>query len=413
MKLKDDYIGMLKSLGLDKKYISYFEYGNEKLMTTFNSLKEIASNNGNKIHDDVYVGVYPDNIFNAMVTKRRNGILILISFGMFAASFQASNVLAEIHPLRIGTRKIASSIDIVAAKNIISDIIIKFINADQIREFDQFLPSDERTDLAKIFYDCLINFIIAHEMSHIICNHLEKPTTKFYGYKNSIINYNISSWEDEIEADYQAMQILEGKFDVKDPNERLVLGPVIFFELERLRRHLITKLDEKIEDPLYSSHPLPKKRLASIINVTLDKLKASNLPISSLIVSAFNYFRDIKSTSPKLKKLKQYALAENSRELAVSLIGPESKGIPFINYNKIKEIIGKNITDARKIIAFTATWYALSEEIDKEIPGSYLGQFTIVYLDVYKNDTEFVKILYDEIPNLDVLINENIVYLQF
>ncbi len=129
-----------------------------------------------------------------------------------------------------------------------------------------------------------LDFIVAHELSHITLNHLDSATLTVLGASDSELKVLIKSRQQEHEADRQAITYVSQIIDREDNYPSLFCtAPLMFM---KYLQFIDPRYEEDSED--FRTHPFPEDRYSYIEKHLVTSDRESNL-----FLDPFNAFIDI------------------------------------------------------------------------------------------------------------------------
>lgn len=185
-------------------------------------IKSIAEENNVKIPEDILLGTLPIQTLDAytrefpnkqkLVVLSHGLFLFLHSMGNIVASFftsQTDNINKKFEKFDLNTKTILNNVINNKEKNInfVNVLVLYYMDKNYIPLKKQLTNHDS---LALLFYDIAELFIVSHEYSHILLDHLtnnKKNKKKFLDDKSELYNI-LRNWEDEYSADELALQFI-------------------------------------------------------------------------------------------------------------------------------------------------------------------------------------------------------------
>ena len=187
-----------------------------------NMIKLICKENNLKITNDIVLGTLPIDAFDAYTCEFPNKQkLIALSHGLFFFLHSMGNVLASFFTMQKDSKDEKKEIfdfnpetvlnNITNNKrennNFVNVLFLFCINKNYISVKKQLTNNGS---LAFVFYDIAELFIVAHEYSHILLDHLSenKEFMKKFLSDDSELYQILRNWEEEYSADELALQFV-------------------------------------------------------------------------------------------------------------------------------------------------------------------------------------------------------------
>lgn len=263
----------------------------------------------------IFVGEFPTGDFNAHAVRvpEGSGYVILVNVGLIMFIYAVAEIIFS--QIEFGTVKYNNNgkpiVDKVLGTREISyeeagvyfqDTIQRYVN---LKRYD---PSKEKIIVkggAKLVLlsklgSAAVNFVLAHELGHLLLGHLDSEQTRLVtvpgiGIKVPVIS---KSWENEFKADliggFLFVKNLLNKVDdgfTGPDSKNSIGGPFLFFELLRL----IEKAQGLAK---YTSHPPTKQRYEALETHLMSIVPQNSFSISKRIVSLLQSFEPLVKKKP-------------------------------------------------------------------------------------------------------------------
>jgi hypothetical protein len=283
--LKQEYLAIYEQLIQSPANLEDLDNRNSDLVLRLNVLLEAAHKDG-AYSENIFIGTIPISTINAQAVKVQSGFLLLINEGLMIFALQTAVLVASLAPADSKGAIIPPDIDVARARHIFREWVLALVNNNAKSELD-FLPSRSRLDFARFLFASLVDFVIAHELSHVLCKHLEQeePLKPREGLKN--LEHYYKSWQQEMEADLVGMKLVKKIYCGQVREESMYLGPALFFEIE----DAIIEISTGQRATAISSHPDSAARRAAIITNTHSDGFLVRVPRVDYVVEIMNELR--------------------------------------------------------------------------------------------------------------------------
>lgn len=218
-----------------------------------------------------------------MIPNADSEEIILISEGVPQFAYFLNKVIVQTFSIKENGEEFSFKVD---GKQIISNIesnkiiVARFIDLaasylleNHTNNIRSYLLSDTLINIAMYFSDVFTTFVIAHEYSHHILGHLNNSNVKnLYSMKNIDIKQIYNSWDDELNADINAVVLIISIMQMKGIDKTMTLFGILIvlnsFVLFDMTKNLNMQEQQVIK---YSStHPPAKIRKDTIIDYFVE-----------------------------------------------------------------------------------------------------------------------------------------------
>lgn len=186
-----------------------------------------------------------------MIPNADSEEIILISEGVPQFAYFLNKVIVQTFSIKENGEEFSFKVD---GKQIISNIesnkiiVARFIDLaasylleNHTNNIRSYLLSDTLINIAMYFSDVFTTFVIAHEYSHHILGHLNNSNVKnIYSIKNIDIKQIYNSWDDELNADINAVVLTISIMQMKGIDKTMtlfgiliVLNSFVLFEMTK------------------------------------------------------------------------------------------------------------------------------------------------------------------------------------
>lgn len=188
------------------------------------NVNEILKENNIVIPNKVILGTLPTNDFNAFVSPFSNGeILVVLNEGLMEFVYLMGRVISSFFSKKDNENKKNNITFDLNPENVIINLrsnklgnskfieaLVLFLAYRDLSLSKMYFEKDENMDLSGILWDNAELFVVAHEYSHIILDHLSpnKVFSKRLLYDDSMLYEIIRSWNEEFSADELALKIV-------------------------------------------------------------------------------------------------------------------------------------------------------------------------------------------------------------
>ena len=224
------------------------------LLKSLDTSKDIASTK-------IFIGVFPLQTFNAQAVKVESGFLILVNTGLMLFALQISALIASLVKAEAGGKEVPQDIKIREASRIFwewAQALIENKEKDRL----EFYPSEARLNFTHFLFASLVDFVIAHELGHILYDHFNDSGVITKDGISEHIKYYHRSWQQEFEADRFAIDLVKKIYHGEVHEESMYLGPALCFEIVE------TISEITVDTNKLDLHPTSEARRSAIITNT-------------------------------------------------------------------------------------------------------------------------------------------------
>lgn len=228
----------------------------------------------------IFVGLYPALTVNARVFTGDGGFIVLVHSGLIDFILHTLGLYVATIPMLAGGRIVEPDLSTDDAGAHLRRIVDAY-SAGSMRSLRPMVPTQPRIKMAELIFPLTLDFVIAHEIGHVTCGHLDDSNTQPSELGGAILRTYIDNWKSEFEADAAGMNMLaEVSADVVGPPDTLYLGAVFFFELIDILERRAAGSDAGTNFSISTTHPPASARrtqLASAPGLRTDLLKSNSL----------------------------------------------------------------------------------------------------------------------------------------
>ena len=356
----------------------------------------------------IEVGYTRHPIANASVTRIDGGHLILIHGGLAYACLRTAYLVAASMPLTVGDTCVPVSYVDQFAKDLFRGMLSK-MSGECSSEISCPLPalSGYRNEMRYVLLLGAVDFIIAHELSHIIAGHLDELCVNI-GREVFSSEY---SWQHELEADSLAGKILNKAKHVGITSVKLS-GLTMFFELvEAIQHHdRITSGEFRIQPQRVMTHPHPASRRGHVITTIVKEKPETaqlHLQVAGGVIKAIRrLYLSIPETNTEeavaeLAEMSSTFGQNDIETLSIPLrLGTEKNGVLNINFPETLAWLKEDHQRARATIAISALAYIRTGEAQGWDVGGMCSLLFMLYSRLYESDNPTdVASLYETLCN--------------
>lgn len=428
MDIKNEYDSLVRTYCSDPLDREFLEVRNARLEET---LKRCLAFAGRELSSDMLIGWLPLKQANACARQSRHGHMILINDGLEPLALAVASLFAAVVPADSGGRIVPPVLDIAEAAKVFSMASEVFVEGVPQRDRPPSLVqalerlkglAGPRERFALWHYDALIDFVIAHELAHVLNGDFGDPEafdSHFY-----LRDLDVKSCQVELKADHVAGRLLQsmyaGSFQSRadhenTPEDRGLTGAVLFFDA--------------LEATWWTqgvSHPSPAERRAALICDTFPE-ESSFTPVPNLD-SAVRTVAMLRGIDPEtleapiryasqeewaaaLEPLRNYASSLAPDQ--VSEISAGSGAARAYSTVSVRDMMMQSHEIARSLVALVALGYIKSGPATNFLPRIDLGIFTSVYTEVHgqhPDSAPFLSLLRQSIGNIDEIVDSVAAY---
>jgi len=289
MTLKDEYLRLYKRAFGGNVDRSALEKKNRELNVSLRRLIKAAK--PSMIPDTkIYIGTLPINTINAQVRIADSGILLLVHDGLLPCAFGTGLLLGGLLPLSFQGKILEPDIKLTDARQTFREMVIAFLKRQRIVYNGSFVRPNLRQEFGYLVCTSIMWFVVAHELAHVLCDHLQRKKTKRTMIGTFSVESYVTSWQYEMEADQTAIRILRKLHGDNVAADTIYLGPLVLFELLESLSHTASELHLG-KKSFISTHPPPKARRSAIIQDTYSPGKIPQTPFLDIVVHTMEQLR--------------------------------------------------------------------------------------------------------------------------
>jgi hypothetical protein len=177
----------------------------------------------------VFVGGYPTHTVDALVAPRPEGAIVLMNQGVLTAAFTLGAILAAAVPYESDGREVPPELPERSADIMIADLVTALVRGIVPRPFE--LRSERRAAFASFLGEYLIDFVLAHELAHVLLGHLDRDPETVVPSGAHEVRISLPSWQHELAADERAFELLSAVVPDQVSRESRYMPPTLLFEL--------------------------------------------------------------------------------------------------------------------------------------------------------------------------------------
>ena len=417
LRLKRDYLALYEQLSPKSIDLQNLDGTNKDLEQRLELLLQASATLKYDPLPTIFVGIFPIRSLNAQAVKVESGFLLLVNEGLMLSALQISIIVASLASVESKGEVLPTDIDIDQAKKLFKDWVLALITEETKTQLDFRLVSARRYDLAHGLFATLVDFVIAHELSHVLSRHFDDVIAFHPDQVNKHIEAYTHSWQQEFEADQVAIELVKRIYHDQVPEESMYLGAALFFELTEAIADMSTGFRDQLGLRL---HPPAAARRSNLITSTHSKLYQAQLPFVDHILDIVSQLRTESSDTQSLprqdqiERLQEYSKACDVKKLTELMrLGKANKGVTEFNFYEIIEYMKINHDRARSMVALTAIGYLTTGKSTNYIYGFHLSLLATIYLGAFSNDPvyggeckDFFDLLRTCISDLDQLMIE-------
>ena len=277
--LEDSYIDLYYRAGGKGVEAEQLREHNKHLTMTLDKLLSVADTY-NENHKRIFIGIFPTYMVNAQAIRVALGFLVLVHSGLLSFAAKTATIVGKIVPAADPT---PPEIDIKEARKEFQAISLSFLSG-LPSDVHLSAPQEPRRWLSEFLYSSLVDFVIAHELAHIICGHFDGCDTSEAEDKVNPLDFPRTSWQQEMEADLIAMRMIQNLYGDQVREELKYLGSVLFFGLIESMSATANRLHKRGKAPDFRSHPPAIARRSAMISDTHQHGFLARLPEVEMLV---------------------------------------------------------------------------------------------------------------------------------
>jgi hypothetical protein len=283
--LEDEYIELYRAASQREIDVNALEQMNAELRSALHRLIAVCEP---PIADDVYIGLLPINKINAWVRTRSSGYLFVVNHGWIPLALGTGLLLGAILPFSFRGQVLAPDIDVAPARTRFHEMLIAYVKYPRMTFDGSFVRPNPRQEFGALVCTSLIWFVIAHELAHVVCGHLNKDHVEQLQIGTSETQSYVLSCQDEMEADKEAIRMLMRLHQDNVPVDTTFLGPLVFFELLEAISETASHLGIRQQQ---SDHPPSKARRSAIIHDNYSPGQLPETPFLDCVVETIGELR--------------------------------------------------------------------------------------------------------------------------
>jgi hypothetical protein len=280
-RLKQEYLKLYHLMSEKPIDLKDLDNRNSDFASKLDSLLE-ASNSKTDFSSIIFIGVFPLNTLNAQALKVESGFLILIHLGLMKFALQTAALIGGVVMAESRGAVVPQEIGMAQASTLFRKWTLALVKGivDDETQLD-FYPARTRFNFVHFLFASLMDFVVAHELSHVLCGHFdEEEVVNPDKIARKRIHYYTRSWQQELEADRVAMELVKKIYHKQVSEESMYLGPALFFEIVDAVSEVAV---EQSAEGLSSHPPAEARRSAIITNTHSDGFFAKVPRVDSLV----------------------------------------------------------------------------------------------------------------------------------
>jgi len=422
MKIKDDYYSLVRSHLSGPVDFGLLDRRNAFLDER---LKRCLGFAGKTLPSELLIGWLPVEKANAFACQSRHGHMILINDGLDSFALALASLFAAVVPGDSGGRMVPPILAASEAIQVFSIASEQFVEGVLRQDYPPSLSSvlnklrqltGPREALAQWHYCALLDFVIAHELAHVL--HGDLGEANAFGPHFYVREFDLQRCQVELKADNVAGRLLQSMYagsfrsrrDLENtPEDRGLTGAVLFFDGLEATWWLQG-----------SDHPSPAERRAALIcDAFREHGPLTPVPYLDHAVRTIAVLRGVDPETLEARirdtprqeyeavvsQLRRYAQLA-TRDQALQAIERWGSGWGYKTAT-VRRIMGQSHEIARALVAGRALSYIRSGPATNYVYRIDLGVFASVYSEIYANDpgfAPFLRLLQKGIGNIDEII---------
>jgi tetratricopeptide (TPR) repeat protein len=235
---------------------------------------------------NLFIGVFPICSFNAQVLKADSGFLLLVNQSLMLFALQVSALVASFVQAESRGKRVPPEIALPRAAGIFQSWLVALMTGVG-KEKLEHTPSGTRLSFTNFLFASLMDFVVAHELSHILCGHFDEMEKYQLLKTPGEINYYTLSQQQEFDADLAAIRIVKALYAGQVTEESMYMGATLFFEIV----DALAALGVGTTPHNYPTHPPAAARRSAVITNTYSQGFLARLPRVDNLVDCIHQFR--------------------------------------------------------------------------------------------------------------------------
>ena len=277
----------------DKPAADYLNNVNNDLKQRLDTIRAVSST-VTEFKDPIFIGVAPTYAFNASARNTGSGFLVLVHETLMHFVLQLSILMAGLVNAEAQGAKLQPVWNLSEAKKFFFELINSFL-IDQKFEIPLRIGlKGGREHFIHFLFASTLDFIIAHELGHIVEGHCSKESKALKIPSDFDSFYSQSwaySWQQELKADLFAMSIIKELYRDKVSDESTYFGAIIFFELAATINDALVKTGRLDSTDAIRTHPPSRARRSIVISETHPDAQLAILPRVNELVDLITKLR--------------------------------------------------------------------------------------------------------------------------
>lgn len=349
--------------------------------------------------------------FNARVRQERGLYVVKMYDGLLNMIAATAVLLIDRIELKVPRGTIGPIYTIDESNHLYEEYFKKIVSDQQSTNIIYDILADEKREHAMAIHALACDFVLAHELGHVLNGHLEQMYT---GEPRTYEEY-LASWESEFQADTTAINLL--KYAHRGQDDFVIyIGAVVFFEVcDSLRRWNAKRSGRGLS--YLSTHPPSRARRAELFRRTKLLRDTDAKPFTHMRLSQYlRYHHELAYRIPFPDQKQQTACLQELARLGCQFdhleffrANPGDSAGNRISFSSIQAEIDKGELFARSLLALTALTHLQIGEFASSHAATLLGLLVLAYEDRYGSDKdwpEFLAFLRECVPTLDHLVDD-------
>jgi hypothetical protein len=334
-------------------------------------------------------------VFPAVTVATAHGAVILVDHGFLWCAYQVAWVVAAAMPYETGPAG-PPLLSPDAAAPVLRALVERAVAGDAAPP--QVPPASmpaRRAEFAHVLTAQAVDFLVAHELAHVVGGHLDRPLQPVQAHSRPVGRVNLSSWEDEVEADLTGAELARPV--AADHPLAVELGATLVFEMLesaygwRSLQERAAPVELRDVGGL-ASHPPAGGRRAAVVGATSPDGGFLDVPELDDVVQLMCLARGQQlpvADPPALRRLAELAVSADAARLDDLMTTPgAASGLAHLDGRGLAGLVAQDHEGARAAVALTVVGMVSAGPATYEVGRLRLAILLSLYLASYGGRSE-------------------------